>query len=90
MAVQITDAPVGLAELAAASSDSEGEHVGAYDIEAAIIPQDKMCVRPADLNHLIANYQIRRVCGPMCDPGAGDYHDDFPTGRHYRRREGIG
>ena len=29
-----------------------------------------MCVRPADL---IANYQIRRGCVWMCDPGAGDY-----------------
>ena len=28
------------------------------------------------------------VC--MCDTGAGDYHDGFPTGRHYRRRRGIG
>ncbi len=26
----------------------------------------------------------------ICETGAGDYHDGFPTGRHYRRRRGIG
>jgi hypothetical protein len=54
---------------------------------SAIIPRDKMCVRPADL---IADYQIRRGCGRMCNPGAGDFHDGFPTGRHYRRQRVIG
>ncbi len=43
--------------------------------------KDNMCDRPADL---IADYQIRRGCGRMCNwhPGAGDYHDcfKFPIG----------
>ncbi len=48
------------------------EHGGAYDIHFARVPQEIMCVRPADL---IDNYQIQRGCVWMCDPGAGDYHD---------------
>jgi hypothetical protein len=47
----------------------------------------EMCVRPADL---IADFQIQRGCERMCDPGAGDYHDGFPTGRHYLRLRGTG
>ncbi len=39
--------------------------------------QDTMCVRSADL---IDNNQIRRVWVGMCDPGAGDYHEDSLTG----------
>jgi hypothetical protein len=34
-------------------------------------------LQPADL---IDNYDIRRVCVGMCDPGAGDYHEDSLPG----------
>ncbi len=70
----------------AGQSSSEEEHVCAYHIEAAR-SRDNMCVRAADL---IDNYQIRRVCVWMCDPGAvmkvslpGDIG-------HHRRRKRIG
>ncbi len=44
-------------QLRAGPSSSEGEHVRAYDSQAAKVPpRDNMCVRPADL---IANYQIQ-------------------------------
>ncbi len=36
-----------------------------------------MCIRPADL---IDNYDIRRVCVTMCNPGAGDYHENSLPG----------
>jgi hypothetical protein len=62
------------------------EQACAYDIQAARVPIDNMCVRPADL---IANYQIRRGYEWTCDPGADDCHDGFPTWRHHRRQRGI-
>ncbi len=60
-------------QLHAGPPSSEGEHTLAYEIQAARVPRDNMCVRPADL---IASYQIRKGCVLMCDPGADDYYHD--------------
>jgi hypothetical protein len=54
-----------------------GEHGGVYGFQAARLLQDTMCARPADL---IDNYDIRRVCVRMCDPGAGGHHEDSLSG----------
>ena len=58
---------------------------GVYDSQAARVPQDTMCVRPEDL---IDNYDIRRGCVRMCDPGAGDYHEDSLPGDIIRAEGG--
>jgi hypothetical protein len=49
-------------QLCAGPPSSEGERGGAYHLQAARLPQDTMCVRPA-LADLIDNHQIRGVCG---------------------------
>jgi hypothetical protein len=63
-------------QLCAEPPSSEGG-TEAPDLQTARVPQDTMCVRPADL---IDNYDIQRGCVRMCDPGAGDYHEDSLPG----------
>ena len=54
---------------------SEGGHGlgGVYDDQAARRTTGPHGLRPADL---IDDFDIRRGCVGMCDPGAGDYHED--------------
>jgi hypothetical protein len=74
-------------QLRAGPSSSEGEHVRDYDIQAAIVPRTT-CVSDQQTRSTTTRSEWGVVW--ICDTGAGDYHDGFPTGRHYRRRRGIG
>jgi hypothetical protein len=60
-------------QLCAEPPSFEGGCGGVYDFQAARVPQDIMCVRPADL---IDNYDIRRGVVWIRDPGAGDFLED--------------
>ena len=56
---------------------SEGGHGGVYDDQAARRTTKPHGLQPADL---IDDFDIRRGGVRMCDPGAGDYHEDSLSG----------
>ena len=64
-------------QLCAEQPSSEGGHRGVCDDQAARRTTRPHGLQPADL---IDNYDIRRGCVRMCDPGAGDYHEDSLPG----------
>ena len=64
-------------QLCAEPPSSEGGHGGVYDDQAARRTTRSHGLQPADL---IDDFDIRRGCVRMCDPGAGDYHEDSLPG----------
>ena len=71
----------------AGQSSSEGEHVRAYDIQAAIVPRTT-CV--SDLQPGATPTRTEGDVVLMCDQVQVTTMRFSPTGRHYRRRRGIG
>ena len=64
-------------QLCAEPPSSEGGHGGVYGYQAARITTRPHGLQPADL---IDDFDIRRGCVRMWDPGAGDYHEDSLPG----------
>ena len=71
----------------AGPSSSKGEHVRPYDIQAAIVPRTT-CV--SDLQPGATPTRTEGAVVRMCGQVQVTTIRFFPTGRHYRRRRGIG